>query len=127
MSIPVIVVSALATLAFVGTFLASGLIRHGWAVLRISREAVVSLSDPALDDLAKERLARRHAARLLQLFLVILLWCILLLASPLAVIHVAEMLAIIPSDAVFGLMFGWEFILASTALVCVGIWTVRVR
>lgn len=114
-----IAVAAASMLVFVLAISRSGLLAVCVAVVSEARQATRVLRDPGLDDLEKERRARRAAARLFGFSISILLRGALVLGLTLVPIGAADLAGLAPAHAVLDWMVRPE-VIVSTSVALIG-------
>jgi hypothetical protein len=115
--------AASAVIAFSVAFLASGLIGVARQAAAAARDSLRALSDPSLDDAAKESHARAASLKLFGAFAGIALRSALVLLAPVAALWVFDALGLVPLDAAFDFLLRWDVLLLAT-LLGVGVWFV---
>lgn len=115
-----IVVAAASILVFVLAISRSGLVAVCSAVLSEVRRATRALRDPALDDLAKQHLARRAAARLFGFSMSILLRGALVLGLALVPVGAADLAGLAPARSVLDWMVRPEVIVVTSVVLMAG-------
>ena len=118
----VLAVSTAALLAFGVAFHVSGLVRRMRGAAAQARQAVSAISDQALDDNAKEQLARRASLGLLRRFGLIVITAGGVLAAPCAVMLVGHVLGVASFRAVAAFSLSWEAIAGASALMLAAVW-----
>ena len=110
-----------AVAAFAAAFVASGLVGVARRAGATAQDSVRALSDPSLDDDAKEQRARAAALHLFKAFAAIALRSALVLLAPLAVLWAFDMSGLVPLDAAIDFLTLWEVLLATTVFG-IGLW-----
>jgi hypothetical protein len=118
--------AAVATIAFGAAFVASDLVGAARRASAAAQAGVKALSDPSLDDAAKERHARAASIRLFGAFATIALRSAVVFAAPLAVLWGLDAVGLAPLDEMLDFLVRWEVLLAATALG-LGVWFALAR
>jgi len=108
--------AAAAVVAFAAAFVASGLVGVAIKAGVTAQDSVRALSDPTLDDDAKEQRARAAALNLFKAFAAIALRSALVLLAPLAALWIFDALGLVPLAAAIDFLTLWEVLLATTVL-----------
>jgi hypothetical protein len=106
--------AALAVLIFVVAFRVSNIAALARDVVGTSGGALRVLSDPMLDELAKEQAVRMASLHLLKRFLQITLLAAAILVAPALLLVGLDTLGIVADERVYGILVTWQGVLAST-------------
>ena len=106
--------AALAVLMFGIAFRVANLAPRARDVVAASRRALRVMSDPGLDDLAKEKAVQKASLHLLKRFAQIVLRSTAVLLAPALLLVGFEALGMVADERVYGLLLTWQGILAST-------------
>lgn len=118
--------AAAATVAFAAAFVASGLVDVARRAAGAAQDSMRALSDPTLDDAAKEQRARAASLQLFGAFGAIALRSALVLLAPLATLWALDAVGVAPLDVALDFLLRWEVIGAAT-LLGVLVWAVLGR
>jgi hypothetical protein len=109
----ILFIAVLATVAFAAAFLASGLIPAARRAVAISGQARTAMTDPGLDDMAKEKAVQAAALGLMRSTLSLAARSLACLAAPALVILGADALGLASDEAVIGVLLDPVFIAAT--------------
>jgi hypothetical protein len=104
-----------------------GLVDRPLAVVATSRQACRALTDPTLDDDAKEAIMRQSAKTFARQFVLISATALAAVAAPLSVVWVLAAIGLVSLKAVVGAMVSWQVLLTSTLLLTAKAWYERGR
>jgi hypothetical protein len=111
-----LIIACLVVLAFIVVCHAMRIVTVTRQALGTARGGMAAMRDPALDDEAKERAAKRAAIGLFGGFFSITLRSLVAVLASAAAIYAADITGLAPAPGTIALLASWEF-LSATALV----------
>lgn len=114
-----VVIYLLAVALFVIGFSLTKLAESFGGVTRVAGDAVRAMRDPALDDDAKEKVARQSSVRLLGHGVAIVLKAVAILLAAAAPFWIADVLSITPMDESVAFAARWDVLVITTVVMLV--------
>lgn len=121
----ILAISIAAILAFVLVFHFAGIVSTASAVMATGRTASKVISDPEMDDLAKEKATQAAAFKMFGQSMSLMVRFAIVIGATFLPILVADLTGLASTSAVLGFLEQWETIIGATVIVGLGyfLWT----